>query len=135
VTNLFGQSPPIKVLSVRQPWAWLIIAGHKVIENRTWPTTYRGPLLIHAASKMDGNVAHGGLRRRFALPETLDMGAIIGRVTLVHIVTHSESPWFDGPFGWVFDDPRPVGPFKLRGRLGLFDAPEAIVAACQPKET
>jgi hypothetical protein len=35
-------------LSIRQPWAWLIVQGHKPIENRTWPTTYRGPLLIHA---------------------------------------------------------------------------------------
>ena len=33
----------MKILSVRQPWAWLIVAGHKDIENRKWRTSYRGP--------------------------------------------------------------------------------------------
>jgi hypothetical protein len=33
----------MKTLSVRQPYAWLIVAGFKPIENRTWRTTYRGP--------------------------------------------------------------------------------------------
>ena len=39
----------VKIISVRQPWAWLIVAGHKDIENRTWRTSYRGRLLIHAS--------------------------------------------------------------------------------------
>jgi hypothetical protein len=38
-----------KVLSVRQPYATLICAGVKTIENRTWKTDYRGKLLIHAS--------------------------------------------------------------------------------------
>jgi ASCH domain len=47
----------MKALSVRQPWAWLIIAGHKDVENRSWTTTYRGPLLIHAARRPDDVMA------------------------------------------------------------------------------
>ena len=43
----------MKVLSVRQPWAWLIVAGYKDIENRTWSTPYRGELAIHASSSFD----------------------------------------------------------------------------------
>ena len=42
----------MKALSIRQPWAWLIVCGHKPLENRSWPTPYRGPLLIHAAKGM-----------------------------------------------------------------------------------
>ena len=38
----------LKVLVVRQPWAWLIVNGYKDIENRSWRTRYRGALLIHA---------------------------------------------------------------------------------------
>jgi hypothetical protein len=38
-----------KVLSVRQPYATLICAGVKTVENRTWKTDYRGKLLIHAS--------------------------------------------------------------------------------------
>ena len=41
----------IRVLSMRQPWAWLVAAGYKTIETRTWRTNYRGPLLIHACGK------------------------------------------------------------------------------------
>lgn len=39
----------MKALSVRQPYAWLIVNGIKDIENRTWRTGYRGPVLIHAS--------------------------------------------------------------------------------------
>lgn len=39
----------MKALSIRQPWAWLIVNGFKDIENRSWHTKYRGPVLIHAS--------------------------------------------------------------------------------------
>ena len=51
----------MKALSIRQPWAELIVHGllrkrtqdrvHKDIENRTWRSAHRGPLLIHAAQQ------------------------------------------------------------------------------------
>jgi|ERR1700758_4475866 hypothetical protein len=37
----------MKVIVIRQPWAWLIVNGFKDIENRSWRTRYRGPLMIH----------------------------------------------------------------------------------------
>ena len=43
----------MKALSIRQPWAELIVAGLKDIENRTWRTDYRGPVLIHAGMKIE----------------------------------------------------------------------------------
>jgi hypothetical protein len=43
----------VKALSIRQPWAWLIVTGYKDIENRSWRTNYRGPLLIHAGRAID----------------------------------------------------------------------------------
>jgi len=42
----------MKALSIRQPWAWLIIHGGKDIENRTWLTKYRGRILVHASQGM-----------------------------------------------------------------------------------
>lgn len=41
----------MKVISLRQPWALLVVLGHKKIETRSWKTTYRGDLLIHASQK------------------------------------------------------------------------------------
>ena len=40
------------VLSIRQPWAWLILNAGKDIENREWPTRFRGRVLIHASKGM-----------------------------------------------------------------------------------
>ncbi len=39
----------IKALSLRQPYAELVVIGKKSIELRTWSTKYRGEFLIHAA--------------------------------------------------------------------------------------
>ena len=42
----------MKALTIHQPYAELIRRGEKVIENRTWPTSYRGPLAIHAGGSV-----------------------------------------------------------------------------------
>lgn len=39
----------MKALSLTQPWASLVAIGAKRIETRSWPTSYRGPLAIHAS--------------------------------------------------------------------------------------
>ena len=31
----------MKAISIRQPWAWLVVNGHKDVENRTWRTKHR----------------------------------------------------------------------------------------------
>jgi hypothetical protein len=38
----------MRIITIKQPWAHLIVAGTKNIENRNWPTNYRGPVLVHA---------------------------------------------------------------------------------------
>jgi hypothetical protein len=44
----------VKVLTVRQPWASLIMAGVKVVENRSWALRQLGRLGIHAATRPEG---------------------------------------------------------------------------------
>jgi ASCH domain-containing protein len=39
----------LPALSLRQPWAWLVVNGYKDIENRSWRTNHHGPLVIHAS--------------------------------------------------------------------------------------
>lgn len=113
----------MKALSIKQPWAWLIVNGHKTIENRDWATWFRGPLLIHTGKTID----YEGIlwvRRHFpaiALPEFFDIGGIVGEATIVACVTESDSPWFVGRYGFVLRDARPL-PFRaIRGQLGLFE--------------
>lgn len=43
----------MKVISLLQPWASLVVLGHKKIETRSWNTKHRGELLIHASKKFD----------------------------------------------------------------------------------
>jgi len=47
----------VKVIVVRQPWAWLIVNGYKDIENRSWHTRYRGKLLIQASASLPSKPA------------------------------------------------------------------------------
>jgi hypothetical protein len=42
----------MRVLSLTEPWATLVAIGEKSIETRSWGTSYRGPVIIHAAKKV-----------------------------------------------------------------------------------
>jgi hypothetical protein len=102
-------------LSVRQPWAWLIIHGGKNVENRTWRTEHRGPLLIHAAKTRDTGYVPVGV------PDELLTGGIVGVVELVDVVDDHDSPWSaPGHVHWVLENPRPLQFLPCRGRQHLF---------------
>jgi hypothetical protein len=106
----------MKALTIRQPWAWLIVAGLKPVENRKWSTTHRGPLLIHAGLKHDPTPEFWHRDT-----EKFAYGAIIGVVDLIDVVREHPSPYFTGPFGWVLANPRRITPIDMPGKIGLFD--------------
>lgn len=119
----------MKALSIQQPWAWAVLYAGKPIENRTWRTHHRGPLLIHAGKTYDW----GG--RQFIeevldirVPTNLPRGGIVGQADLVDCVDGSISPWFFGPYGFLLANPRPLPFVSLRGQLGLFEVPEHVFA-------
>ncbi len=117
----------MKALSIRQPWAWLIVNGHKDIENRSWPTRYRGPVLIHAAKGMTRTEHHdvGMLCFRLGIPlpafYDLERGGIVGQATVTGCNDNSLSPWFLGKFGFELADAKPLPFVPCKGRLGLFE--------------
>lgn len=112
----------MKALSVRQPWAHLIIHHGKDIENRTWATKYRCPLLIHAGKTIDSYAYEIKL-----IQSDLQLGQCVGIVDLIDCVTDSDSKWFDGPFGFVLANPRPIKPFPYKGQLGFFEVPDHFI--------
>jgi hypothetical protein len=115
----------MKVLSIRQPWAHLIVNGVKRIENRTWTTTYRGPLLIHAGARW-ADTPIADIERLFDLtiPAELPRGAIVGAADLVDVVTSSRDRFFSGPYGFVLENAQASPePCPMKGRLGLFEIP------------
>ena len=122
----------MKVLSIRQPWAELIIEGKKKIEIRTWKTNYRGKLLIHASKRVDKKAVefYG-----FSIDELL-RGYIIGSADLVDVKVYRGKSEFlkdkylhlsmDLPmkfpvYGFVLENAKRINPIEYKGRLRLFD--------------
>lgn len=123
----------IRTLSIRQPWAWLITSGHKKIENRTWSTTYRGPVLIHASSRWDAEPIDS-IEKRFnvTIPRDLPRGGIIGIAGLCDVTTRSTDPYFCGPYGFVLVGARQLPYLPAKGALGLRIAPASVVESIDP---
>lgn len=126
----------MKCLSVRQPWATLLALGLKDVENRDWYTSYCGPLLIHAGKQFEDEAVGWILqrlddieRKKFPMQKSaFPLGGIVGCVRMVDCVTDSESKWFVGDYGFVFDKAIELPFMPMPGRLGLFNAPTEIVA-------
>ena len=73
-------------LSVRQPWAWAIARGHKVIENRDWDTRFRGTLAIHASLSVDLDSSERPTIRAAGWDPADPVAAIGGIVAVVRLV-------------------------------------------------
>lgn len=125
----------MKALSLKQPWAWLMVNGIKDIENRKWRTNYRGPLLIHASKTWDQegykfilNTVEYRQRPFIPAKEDYDFGALIGMVNIVDCVDHHPSKWFFGPYGFVFENPEIwKDPIPYKGQLSLFEVPNRLL--------
>jgi len=117
----------MKVISIKQPWAWLVCGGYKRIENRTWRTKYRGPALIHTGKKYDIGSAMWLKKNmpseycRLPLHFSMETGGIVGCCDIVDVVTESDDPWFFGPYGFVLENASRVKFIPTPGRLGIFN--------------
>lgn len=81
----------MKVLTLIQPWATLIALGEKKVETRSWKTSYRGPLLIHAGKKADKEACEeysikGVLQLHGYTSENLPKGLIIAKCNLIDCI-------------------------------------------------
>ena len=115
----------MRALSIRQPWAWLVVNGYNDIENRTWSTNFRGRIYVHAGQRMVADdypeqrefIARAGI----LIPANLARGAIVGEVTITGCIAASARPWFCGPYGFTLEDPVAYDtPIPCRGQLGFF---------------
>ncbi len=127
----------MKVLTIKQPWASLIILGYKRFEFRSWQTKYRGDLLIHAGLGVDKEAM---TRLAKYLPEELPKGEIIGKVKLVDCIKMSpefkelllnenseiyKNSVFKENYGWQMTDVQKFDkPIKAKGHLSLWEYDE-----------
>lgn len=133
---------PDFALSIRQPWAWAILNAGKDIENRSWRTSRRGRIALHAGRGMtldeytDCFRTWMAIGREFDFPDSgnvfpssanLERGGIVGTADLVDCVMTSASPWFFGKFGFVLADVRPVPFIAVSGAQGWFRWKERVL--------
>lgn len=123
---------PRLALSVRQPWAWAILHGGKIIENRSLGAIRSGHMTpgvicLHAASGMTEAEYRYGLWRlqehgvTCPRPDALMRGAVIGTVEVTDIITQSDSEWFGGQAGLALAHATAIAPIPARGALGYFE--------------
>ena len=124
----------VKVLTIKQPWATLIMQGYKRFEFRSWQTKYRGDLLIHAGKGIDKEAIK---RLEKYLPEELPTGKILGKVTLVDCIKMSPEfkeellkenrdiytkSSFQENYGWQMDNVQVFKePIEAKGHLSLWE--------------
>ena len=150
----------MKALTLTQPWATLVAIGAKHYETRSWRTSYRGPLLIHAAR----GYTHADRRIAIEQPQfrhALDfhdpfkwVGHILALVDLIDcipterfvapgshvgrdrvLISSAEFAFGDytaGRWAWrLMNVRRLVEPIPFNGSLGLWRAPDSVVETVQ----
>lgn len=132
-----------KAISVRAPWWWFILHGGKDIENRDWPTNFRGTVYLHASKwwkqldiEEDLNGIFDSLHGATRYPTMGDLhwmkvvggGCIVGKVDVVDCISESDSPWFFGKYGFVLANPVALPePIPCKGALGFFTVPDDVL--------
>lgn len=135
----------MKAITVKQPWASLIVEGIKDIENRTWKTNFRGRVLIHAGMARQRSMQLLlTTEQLIEKGKRLDMyktdfdvsfpkGVIIGSVEIVGCVINHPSIWAEKSnefmlqrgkpiYNWVLANPIKFDkPIPCKGKLSFWD--------------
>ena len=125
----------MKVLSIKEPWASLIMNGTKKIKTRSWKTKYRGEIYIHASLS----------KTKITKPEVYELikdmnfkcGYIICKCNLVDCIYMTDEYVNDmktnhyeeyicghyevGRYAWIVEDVRVIEPIEAKGKLGLWN--------------
>lgn len=126
----------VPCLSIRQPYAWLIVQGLKPVENRTWSTKFRGRVLIHAGTTYSKRDHRDDLetlgKRGYPEDRTELVGGIVGEAVIVDCVREHPSEFFFGPYGFVLERPQAYSKLiPFGGRLGFFGVPANLLAGVE----
>ena len=116
-------------LSIRQPWAWLILNGYKDIENRDFAAHIRGTIAIHASKSNTKKEYESALatiakhKLKIQLPpiEELPVGGLVGTVEIVDCLESSPSPWWiEGNYAFTLKNAVKGDFVPLSGQQGFF---------------
>ncbi len=117
----------MKALSIKQPYAELILSGRKTIEIRKWNTKFRGEFLIHASKNSDKKSM-----KKFGF-DNLPLGAIVGKARLIDVKKYIDSKEFKnnynehlatedfGNYGFLLDNVKKLEIKECKGFLGFWN--------------
>lgn len=117
----------MKALSLKQPFAELILQGKKRIELRKWNTKFRGEFLIHASKTPDKKAME-----KFGFKE-LPLGCIIGKATLIDVKKYNDesehnkdkdlhlASLYWGNYGFILKDVKRIKEIPCNGKLGFWE--------------
>lgn len=130
----------MRALTIQQPFAELIAQGVKRVENRTWRTRYRGPLVIHAGRGRDW-LARADAEDIARAGDDLALGVVVAVAELVACVEIGElftvgtllgedwsrHEYAHGPWCWLLANVRRLAePIPAAGRQSLWTIPSAL---------
>lgn len=123
----------MRIITLKQPWATLIIHGYKKYEFRSWKTNYRGKILIHAGKGIDKD----GIERVKHLNLEYPTSKILGEVEIVDCIKLNkdingkiikEDPIIYGNnenregYAWVLNNNKILNDDRVvKGRLGIWN--------------
>ena len=128
----------MKVLSIIEPWATLIVSKQKYIETRSWKTSYRGELYIHASKKLI-NKKDEKIQELLKLLPTQEMnyGKIICKCELVDCIYMDEKfineikqnqqeymcgDYQIGRYAWILENTELINPkIDAKGKLNIWN--------------
>lgn len=117
----------MKTLSLKQPYAELILQGRKKIELRKWNTNFRGSFFIHASLIPDKMAM-----KKFGF-ESLPLGVIVGKANLMGVKKYGGDFEFNndkslhlanrnfGNYGFLLKDVERIDPIPAKGKLNFWD--------------
>jgi hypothetical protein len=127
----------LKALSLKQPFAWLIANGYLLVDDRSWGTQYRGPILIHASKGLyEAYYQHIRSNTDVPIPDRdkLEYGGVVGIADLVLCskpgqlpagISREQRAHFGGVhqeyYGFLFAQARPLPLMPCAGKLGIFE--------------
>ena len=133
----------MRMLTLHRPWAWCVVFGGKLVENRPKkppPCVLGKWLAIHAGKRWVDADAERITAAGLVMPLEMDQpdGAIIGVCRVIGYATHGDEVarrlgedqrrWFFGPYGWLLADMRPlVTPVEVRGYQGVPHIPAELL--------
>jgi ASCH domain len=131
---------PHLALSIKQPWAQLILLGRKSIEVRSWTTAFRGRIWVHTGRRLDE-----AAQLLFRIEGPLFLGGYLGIADIVSIEPFTRETWSrfrdrhlvpgaltPGHYAWRLERPTLLRePVPGPGQVGLFNVPEALLQKLQ----